>query len=208
MAENSLRALRRAAGYTSARAFAEEIGIPTPTYARYEQIDDGPDTPMPIRNAWTIADALGCSIDALVGREPIEPGAVQGDVQAAYNRLSAAGKRDLDRYLAYLAHLDEREGRRAEERRMIERAQVCRELELAFAAGEERNPFDCRTPETRREQFEAYVAARAREQAQGEVLPENVREVIAGIMDAYDDAHPESKPQGKAPYEHAAPEAG
>jgi len=68
MEDNSLRRLRKAAGWPTAKAFAESIGVPAPTYARYEQSGDGPDTNIPMKAAFTIADALGCSIDALYGR--------------------------------------------------------------------------------------------------------------------------------------------
>ena len=65
-----LIALRKAAGYRSARAFAEAVGISVGTYTHYEQGN----TPMPLEAAWKIADFLDCSLDALVGRVPPQDG--------------------------------------------------------------------------------------------------------------------------------------
>lgn len=205
MPENSLRRLRRAAGYSSAKAFAEEIGIPGPTYARYEQIDDGPDTPMPIKNAWAIADQLCCSIDALVGREPASVEDVRGDVQAAYNALSESGKAKLLDYLEYLAYQDERNRQRGREREGLRYAMIERTLEEEFSASEEADPFAYVAPEARRAMFEAFVLRRAQAAAQqedgdGEARDRHAGEVMTRVMEAYDAAHPESKPAGKVEY--------
>ena len=81
---SSLRDARKAAGFSSAGKFAETIGIPTPTYARYEMDHDGPNTSMPIANAWKIADALDTTIDAIVGRGERPEG---GKVQRFYDGL-------------------------------------------------------------------------------------------------------------------------
>lgn len=113
MPENSLRKLRREAGFTSARAFAEHIGIPAPTYAKYEQMDDGPDTPMPIKNAWTIADALGCSIDALVGRSASGP---DGDSSGALVRRLSALTADNRRLVADFIEIAEKRDAKDRER--------------------------------------------------------------------------------------------
>lgn len=117
MAENSLRRLRRAAGFSSAKAFAEHVGIPAPTYAKYEQIDDGPDTSMPIKNAWTIADALGCSIDSLVGRGTDVPeNSESGIFLRQFESLSEDGRRLVSEFMELAAKHEEE----AKERRRIE----------------------------------------------------------------------------------------
>ena len=63
MEDNSLRKLRKAAGWPTAKAFSDSIGMAAPTYARYEQSGDGPETAIPMKAAFVIADALGCSHD-------------------------------------------------------------------------------------------------------------------------------------------------
>ena len=101
---SSLREIRRTAGFSSAKSFAESIGIPSATYARYEQACDGPITPMPIENAWKIADALETTIDAIVGRcEPPEG----GKVQRFYDGLCSLNKARLERFMCYLDFLEQ-----------------------------------------------------------------------------------------------------
>ena len=96
--KRNLQRLRIAAGYRSAKEFAEAVGIPAPTYSRYEQ---GDGARIPLRRAWIIADALGTSIDAVAGRASID---VQEEptLQARYDALSASAREQLDGYLAFL----------------------------------------------------------------------------------------------------------
>ena len=61
-----LQKLRKNAGYKSAHAYADHLGISRASYTDYEQGR----TSMPIDKAWLIADDLGISIDELVGRTP------------------------------------------------------------------------------------------------------------------------------------------
>lgn len=112
MAENSLRRLRRAAGYSSAKAFAECIGIPAPTYAKYEQIEDGPETSMPIKNAWAIADALGCSIDALVGRGADVP--EQSESGKFLNKFEALSPNNRELVSDFLEVVEKRDAKEKE----------------------------------------------------------------------------------------------
>ena len=65
MSKPGLQKMRKAAGWKSARAFAEHIGMPVDTYTQYEQ---GKRT-MNIEVAWDLADYLGCTIDQIAGRE-------------------------------------------------------------------------------------------------------------------------------------------
>lgn len=60
----NMQSLRKQAGYKSAKAFADEIGINANTYTQYEQGMSG----MSYETAWQIADALDCTLDALGGR--------------------------------------------------------------------------------------------------------------------------------------------
>ena len=54
--KRTLQRLRREAGYRSAKEFAEALGIPGSTYARYERAGDGADCGIPLSAAWQIAD--------------------------------------------------------------------------------------------------------------------------------------------------------
>ena len=60
-----LQEVRKKAGFKSARAFAEHIGMPVATYTDYEQGRRS----FTLEKAWEFADALECSLDELAGRE-------------------------------------------------------------------------------------------------------------------------------------------
>ena len=107
--KRTLQRLRRQAGYRSAKDFAEALGIPGSTYARYERAGDGAGCGIPLPAAWQIADALGCSIDLVVGREDIDAPEPEG-IQPRYDALSADGRALVDSYLAYV-ELGERAAR-------------------------------------------------------------------------------------------------
>lgn len=98
--------LRKAAGYRSSRDFAAVLGIPATTYSRYERTLSDPDSGIPLRAAWAIADKLHCSIDAVVGRDEAN-GAGGRDLNAAYRSLSDGGKERFDEYLQFLAFRDQ-----------------------------------------------------------------------------------------------------
>lgn len=99
--KRTLQRMRREAGFRSANDFAERVGIPMSTYARYERAGDGPECGIPLPSAWAIADALGCSIDLVVGREDID--ASGGDsIQDRVEALSRTGREMHDDYLRFL----------------------------------------------------------------------------------------------------------
>lgn len=102
---NNLQQLRKAAGYRTAKDFAEAADIPAPTYTRYEQDP----SKIPIERAWIVADFLRCSIDAVVGREPIDPSEMRGPVQRVYDKLSDRNKGLVDDYLDYIRYKDGKE---------------------------------------------------------------------------------------------------
>ena len=60
-----LQECRKAAGYKSAREFAEAIGMPVRTYTNYEQEERD----LTLGLAMQFAEAMGCSIDQIAGRE-------------------------------------------------------------------------------------------------------------------------------------------
>ena len=97
--KRTLQRLRREAGYRSAKEFAEALGIPGSTYARYERAGDGADCGIPLPAAWQIADALGCSIDLVIGREDIDAPEPEG-IQPRYDALSPEGRALVDSYLS------------------------------------------------------------------------------------------------------------
>lgn len=117
---NNLQQLRKAAGYRTAKDFAEAADIPAPTYTRYEQDP----SKIPIERAWIVADFLRCSIDAVVGREPVDPSEMRGPVQRIYDKLSDRNKGMVDDYLEYVRYKDGKErGRdRAQDQRRYEDA--------------------------------------------------------------------------------------
>ena len=89
-AENRhLQTLRKAHGYKSANAFADDLDMPRSTYTHYEQNE----LVVPLGTAANIADAFGCSIDALIGRN-IEYGPQkESPVQDEYDLLDEEDKR-------------------------------------------------------------------------------------------------------------------
>ena len=98
-----LKEIRKAAGFKTAREFAEAIGVPPTTYARYEQKLEH----IPMPNAIRMADYLNVTLDSLVGRvceSPIEV----GEQQRLYDLLSPRGKMEVDRFMAYQQWLDGR----------------------------------------------------------------------------------------------------
>ena len=103
MASNLLE-LRRAAGYRSAGDFAEAHGIPVSTYARYE---GNPDK-IPLRAAWQLADALGTTIDAVVGRAAPAPGTARGEVQLEYDGLTPEVRALADEFRAFVLQKDKK----------------------------------------------------------------------------------------------------
>lgn len=89
-----LQAARKAAGFKSAKAFAEHIGHSPSAYTEYEQGR----RMFSYEQAWEFADALGCTLDALGGRKPPErayndPG--QAALNASYENMNKNGKETL-----------------------------------------------------------------------------------------------------------------
>ena len=138
-AEPCLTACRisgRRRGYRTAKDFAEAVDIPAPTYTRYEQEP----AKIPIERAWIIADFLGCTIDAVVGRTPIKPSEMRGPVQRVYDALSDKNKGLLDDYLDYIQYKDGKEQARdrAQDQRRYEELvqQYSRQFYESMGSGE------------------------------------------------------------------------
>lgn len=63
--KTNLQILRKRAGFKSAKAFAEHIGMNPGSYTNYEQGI----RMMNLEVAWKLADEFGCTLDELAGRE-------------------------------------------------------------------------------------------------------------------------------------------
>lgn len=63
--KTNIQAIRKRAGFKSAKEFAEHIGMNVKTYTNYEQGTAN----MTLEKAWELADALDCSLDELAGRD-------------------------------------------------------------------------------------------------------------------------------------------
>lgn len=103
--KRTLQRLRREAGYRSAKDFAEQVGIPGSTYARYERAVEGPECGIPLPSAWQIADSLGCTIDLIVGREDIDAHDA-GTIDERVAALTPANQAMLTGFLDYLETLE------------------------------------------------------------------------------------------------------
>ena len=64
--KTNLQKLRKEAGWKSAHAFADHMGISRSTYTHYEQGD----IVMPLDRAWAFADEFDVTLDELMGRTP------------------------------------------------------------------------------------------------------------------------------------------
>lgn len=85
-----LQELRKAAGFKSAKAFAEHYGINLNTYTGYEQ-----GKPLSLEQAWAFADFFDCSLDELAGRDRPKwdyADHQQAQLNAMYERLEETGK--------------------------------------------------------------------------------------------------------------------
>lgn len=200
---SELQRLRKAAGYRNAADFAAEVGIAGPTYARYEREPEK----IPTQNAWALADRFGVPIDVIVGREkPVEaPSTAQsqdsdpGDIQRAYDALSARSRTALDSFLGYLAHAEASaaEGSHFDEDRRFDA--VARRYDAMLMAEMEREDGFADfaafgSPAEMRGRFEAFVTGRAeRKRAQAAQTDPGAeardRQTISKIMQAYDRQH-------------------
>lgn len=90
---------RKRAGYSSARAFAEDHGYNVKTYTNWEQSAAMP----PLEKAWELADIFGCAIDDLVGREQPSSGiSISEDERRIlddYRACTPERKREASQYL-------------------------------------------------------------------------------------------------------------
>lgn len=103
----SLQGARKSAGFKSARAFAEHMGIPVSAYTEYEQGRNG----FSYEQAWEFADALGCTLDEVGGRkapERLYADPRQAALNGHYESLNEASKGDLVKFAKSYASDPER----------------------------------------------------------------------------------------------------
>lgn len=199
MASNLLE-LRKAAGYKNANDFAEGHGIPASTYARYESNPDK----IPMDRAWQLADALGTTIDAIVGRETPDPAGARGEVQLEYDGLTPEARALMDEFREFVRQKDEkiRARKRREEERPYEA--LCYQYEQQMlsqmrdgAAFGELVAFE--SAQAARSAFESFLqeqAAKKRGRFSTKLQELNDNATIAKIMAAYDRTHGEFELDG------------
>ena len=92
----NLQAMRKRAGYRSAKAFAEKMGISKDTYTGYEQGRIA----LTLEKAWEFADELHCTLDELAGRDFHPPGVMASDpfeqeLVGCYRSSTSEGKANI-----------------------------------------------------------------------------------------------------------------
>lgn len=199
MASNLLE-LRKAAGYKNANDFAEAHGIPASTYARYESNPDK----IPMDRAWQLADALGTTIDAVVGREAPDPASARGEVQLEYDGLTREARQLADEFREFVLVKDERvrARRRREEERPYEalcyqyEQQMLSQMRESAGFGE---LVAFESAEAARTAFESFLqeqAAKKRGRLSTKAQKIVDDQVIEKIMAAYDRTHGEFELDG------------
>lgn len=194
MASNLLE-LRKAAGYRNAGDFARAHGIPASTYARYESNPNK----IPLERAWQLADILGTTIDAIVGREAPDPACARGEVQLEYDGLTSEARALADEFREFVLAKDAkfRELRRREEQRPYEalcyqyEQQMLAEMRDGAAFGELVAFESAKAARTTFESFLKEQAAKKRGEqpagAQGVVDTMTIEKIMA----VYDRTHGE-----------------
>ena len=177
----SLQELRKDAGFRTGRELAKACGFSPSTYARYEKDRET----IPAKSAWKMADALGCSIDAVLGRD--DPGDMdqRGDFQKRYDALSRASRATLDDFLAFLESKESAGKERERLQREYQIKALCSRYQDMFFAKlveSEANPLLVGDEELR-DRFEDFVTKMTESYSAPEA---ETREVVEEIMEAYD----------------------
>jgi len=178
----SLQDLRKEAGYKTGKDFADECGMNPSTYARYEKDPSG----IPLKSAWKMADMLGCSIDAVVGRDNPQTADERGEVQKRYDALSPACRSLVGDFIEFAESKDAELAERARLEREAHYMQVFRRYQDLFFSELDEQGDDLillGTSEDLRGRFEGFITEKIGRSAVGEDEREGV---IEGIMAAYD----------------------
>ena len=180
-----LQELRKRAGHKTAKGFAEAMGIPLTTYARYESNPEK----IPLAVAWRFADEFGVSIDIVVGREEPAPVEQRGEVQLRYDALAPECQSSLNDYLGFLSAKSADAARRRAEAERRRAEALCARLDSLFLAELDQTEPGVALSATSaelRERFKRYLVRRANERQEPEVM-----ESVGKIMAAYDRTHSE-----------------
>lgn len=172
MAKN-IQDLRREAGYRSAKDFAAAVGIAGSTYTRYESQPDA----IPLKQAWAIADFLGCSIDMVVGREPVDVEDMRGDVQRFYDNLSADNRDLMDDYMDYIKHREKKAAKRKAKKAKRGYQSLLHYYKTLFDSRHENEaPFGIvicyRSPEEHRAAFKDFLTEVAEAKLKADIIQE------------------------------------
>ena len=181
----SIQDLRRERGYRNAREFADALGISASSMSRYEKQPSS----IPMHSAWVMADALGCSIDEVVGHESVTSAA--GGLQGFYDALLPESRALMDEFIDFVRMHDERERQRRRSVEMGRYLGLARFYERMFyqAAYDEAGSLaeaGFADAAEERAAFEAFVAAKAAEKRAAAVethLAGFEAEALAGSVD-------------------------
>lgn len=175
-----LKEIRQEAGYKTAKDLADALDVSVSTITRYEKMPES----MPMKAAMRIADMLDCSIDDIVGRENPMTADVRGVIQKRFDALMPGRRADLSKYLGYL---EEGQARDLEHIREIEeQAAKVRFKHYMTMYLLETSLETCLNPDpvVARAAFERLTYLRVTDEKH--VKPNEVKEVVASIMDVYD----------------------
>ena len=195
-----LQELRREAGFSTAKEFAESMGIPPTTYTRYESQPGK----IPLRTAWSLADHFGVSIDEVVGRASPRRENVRGEEQRAFDELLPRSQEEVRDFMGFLAERDAREEGRSRRLEMRRWDAIASRIERAFLAGiAESDSTDgvslllATTDGELRDAYEEFARGWVvgAERPLNPLAPEKRDEEAMGeVMAAYDRAHETSEP--------------
>ena len=179
---STLKDLRKAAGYKTACEFAATLRIPQTTYSRYEQHPEN----IPTSAAWQLADALGCSIDVVVGREHVSVDEMRGDQQHFYDGLSPANRILMDEFSEFLALREKKAAQSKVRRQRLRFDALCAQyLELFYSERDTKLGFgELIGYDSQAEERSAFIEF-LRDRSSGS---DHDEEVVSRIIEAYDRA--------------------
>ena len=158
----TIQELRKEKGFRSAREFAEALGISPSSMSRY---DKDPET-IPVKAAWAMADALGCSIDEIVGRARVTSGA--SELQDFYDGLLPETRALFDEFVEFAGVKDKAARDRAEAEENAKYEHLCQFHERAFQRSLYEKAglgelVEFSSPAAERTAFEQFLLAKAAE---------------------------------------------
>lgn len=161
----TLQELRKEAGYKSAKDFAEAIGMSESTYSRYESNPNN----INMKAAIKLADFLHCSLDMVMGREPVKVEDMRGEVQKFYESLSNENKKLFDEFSAFILTREKQAEEDRRNQRLIENINhfkyYQRKYESMLAEDEKKwKTVFYMPPKKKRDNFEKFLRAQIEEE--------------------------------------------